>query len=540
MALVIMLVILVTGIAAVMAGSLNRVAINNARQEHTSLVLAQAKEALIGYAVTYGDTHPGEAHGYLPCPDMNGDAGGNPEGSSETCGGTDKNTMGRLPWRTLQLPTLRDSEGECLWYAVSGSYKNNPKSSVPMNWDNTGKLKLHAAEGGEISPDEIVAVIIAPGRALPDHIPSQDRHGTAAPVCGGNYTPAAYLDHDTVHALNNADISAGSFILPHEHRDAHGSVIAAVNDSFAYITRQEIWEAIQKRIVGEAKKCLDDYAAGSGGRYPWAVPLTRPTAYTPFILGEYAARFGRLPARPGVQMESSPAAITELQSGFAALWTALANFSRAKTAANLALMKSQATIAKTAAEKLANDYAGEPLHLPAGRLKEAASSATMSLVTSSSNAAIVAVQQSLAAAVQDFVEALPEQFAQASGMAQAWPASCELFSSVHWEHWKEHMFFHVAEGYEPGSAASCTACLSLEVDGHMLSGSGAFRAAIIASGKGSGTDRIASEPGSYLEADNLLPMSDAGKPYKTYRTSEANYRSINDVVRCLDGGEHCP
>ena len=229
----VMLVIMVMGAAAVLLGSFSSTALENVRQEKTSAALALAKDALIGYAVTYGDMHAGETYGHLPCPDMDGQAGGNPvEGTAETCGTKDANTMGRMPWRTLGLPAPRDGTGECLWYAVSGSYKNNPKTSSTMNWDNTGKLRVYSTDGNEIAPDEIVAVVIATGAVSPTNTPAQDRSGTNAPTCGGNYTHAAYLDNDTLHSINNADIATGKFILPHKHRDANGNPTVSVNDQF--------------------------------------------------------------------------------------------------------------------------------------------------------------------------------------------------------------------------------------------------------------------------------------------------------------------
>jgi hypothetical protein len=33
--------------------------------------------------------------------------------------------MGRLPRKTPGLDALKDGSGECLWYAVSGTYKNS-------------------------------------------------------------------------------------------------------------------------------------------------------------------------------------------------------------------------------------------------------------------------------------------------------------------------------------------------------------------------------------------------------------------------------
>jgi len=230
-ALMIMLVILVVGVAAILVNSLTAASIQTARQEQTSAVLAQAKAALIGYAVTYGDTHSGQVPGYLPCPDY---GGGNPEGSAEpVCGSQDVSVIGRLPWVTLDVSTLRDGDGECLWYAVSGTYKNNPKTGL-MNWDTNGQFQVYSADGTQLA-NQVVAVIFAPGAV----VSGQNRAGTVAPICGGNYTASNYLDNDTVHGINNSNVATGNFI--------QGSSTGNVNDQMVFITRQDIWNAIQKR-----------------------------------------------------------------------------------------------------------------------------------------------------------------------------------------------------------------------------------------------------------------------------------------------------
>lgn len=241
-ALLIMLVLLVVGIAAMLVNSLTSSSVKTARQATTAAALAQARDALIGYAITYGDTHSNQVHGYFPCPDI---SGGNPEGSAElSCSSQDVNMTGRLPWATLDLSTLRDGNGECLWYAVSGTYKNNPKTGL-MNWDTNGQLQAFSSAGTLLTPpdNQVVAVIFAPGAPLS----GQDRSGTSAPICGGNYTATNYLDNDTVHSINNADIATGKFIQPHEHRDVNGNIILTVNDQMIFITKQDIWNAIKKR-----------------------------------------------------------------------------------------------------------------------------------------------------------------------------------------------------------------------------------------------------------------------------------------------------
>lgn len=276
--LIIMLVIMIVGIAAVLVNSLTSSRVKTARQTATATALAQAKDALIGYAITYGDTHSGQVHGYLPCPD---NAGGNPEGSAEpSCGSQDVSIIGRLPWATLDLSALRDGDGECLWYAVSGTYKNNPKTGL-MNWDTNGQLQAFSSDGTLLS-NQVAAVIFAPGAAQT----GQDRSGTTAPVCGGNYTVANYLDNDTAHSINNADIATGKFIQPHEHRDVNGNIILTVNDQMIFITKQDIWNAIQKRtdfqntlklLTQRVAECLADYgnnnSPNDNNSLPWPAPL---------------------------------------------------------------------------------------------------------------------------------------------------------------------------------------------------------------------------------------------------------------------------
>lgn len=132
---------------------------------HSLEVLAQARSALIGYAISYEERHPGEGYGFLPCPDRGND-GSTPIGA---CGARGVAAIGRLPWRTLGLPDLRDGWGECLWYAVAGSVKHNPKP-LTLNWDSPGQFELLTADGDRLpvaaADGRALAVVFAPGRAL--------------------------------------------------------------------------------------------------------------------------------------------------------------------------------------------------------------------------------------------------------------------------------------------------------------------------------------------------------------------------------------
>lgn len=131
--------------------------------------LAEAREALIGRAKSqWCLLQTGNVVDHLPCPDT-----GTAEGeAAATCAGT---VVGRLPWKTLGLPALRDAAGECLWYERSA----------------TG------------------ARVIAPGVALP----GQSRDGTgAAPECGGSYDGTQYAEggNDIVLTIALADLAAPS------------------------------------------------------------------------------------------------------------------------------------------------------------------------------------------------------------------------------------------------------------------------------------------------------------------------------------------
>ena len=231
------------------AGNLTR---QNETGQRTADALAQAKEALVGYAANYPDEHPGRVFGYLPCPDRDGGAG---EGTADTaCGGTDVTVIGRLPWKTLELPPLRDGDGECLWYAVSGNFKNNPPTGL-MNWDTNGLITIMAPDGSNfvaggsggatIPTRRAAAVIFAPGAILP----GQDRSLSATnppTTCGGNYNAANYLDTDAASTINNATASsitpnALSRYIAALNSNRTAAATNSFNDRMAFITAADIF-----------------------------------------------------------------------------------------------------------------------------------------------------------------------------------------------------------------------------------------------------------------------------------------------------------
>jgi hypothetical protein len=293
--LILLAVISMAIIFALVAGmSKNAGELARARDQKTYAALAQAKAALIAYAVTYKDTHdnPGSSTyyvpGYLPCPDSGTSTS---EGvAASTCGSSLVSVMGRLPWKTLGLDAIKDGSGECLWYAVSGTYKNSPNAvsgsttnSNMMNWDTNGQFDVMDADGtsfltGSTSDTNAVAVIFAPGAVLS----AQSRTPAAGTTnCGGNYTASAYLDMDTASGINNSVVSgtanaSSKFIA--------GTASDTFNDKLVYITRADIWNAIKKRsdfnnyllaLTRHAAECTATYGQNNWNgswdvRLPWA------------------------------------------------------------------------------------------------------------------------------------------------------------------------------------------------------------------------------------------------------------------------------
>ena len=278
--------------------SLNSSSPRLARDQVTAAALAQAKEALIGYAITYGDTHS-NVSGFLPCPDQGQNNTEDGEANSEC--GVDINSIvavnvtaiGKFPWKTLKSSTLKDGNSECLWYAVSGNYKNNPNTEL-MNWDNNGLLQTLSPDGVTLLPgsstnNHPVAIIFAPGPTLA----TQSRNSLPkAASCGGNYTTSNYLDNDTIHNINNAVTSttanAVTQFISGQVKDLSGNEI--VNDRLLIITKEDLFNAIKKRsdfelfintMLSSTKACLTPTPPSS----PLISPVSLNFSNTPLTEG---------------------------------------------------------------------------------------------------------------------------------------------------------------------------------------------------------------------------------------------------------------
>lgn len=307
------------------------------RQRITERALAHAREALLGYAAERPiDAEVGP--GYLPCPDLDDNGW-----AEATCGSLtghlgQADRLGRLPWKTLGLPDLRDGHGERLWYAVSSKHKGllncaasrdcrdlTPVSGLgTITVRDTRGLPIHdgtfsdpasAADGGA------VAIVIAPGPPMMRADGHEQRRACTAGECdaAGRCTveppqraarcdPRNYLDvapaptggEDNAEFVDRNDAPARW-----RNRDGfiQGPIIDGegtprVNDRILAVGYADLMPRVMARVALEASQCLR-----------LSSPLPDPIP----ACGEFA---GRLDA------SGFPAATCNLKADEPAWWTA--------------------------------------------------------------------------------------------------------------------------------------------------------------------------------------------------------------------------
>lgn len=249
------LLLLVAGIGTLVFYMADPARLQRTADEKTGAALAQAKEALIGRYLN-DNNRPG----VLPCPDTNND--GNAEGLS---GNECPDYIGRLPWKTLGLPELRDGSGEVLWYALSRNFRNNA-AAEPINTDTKGTITVYSGATGTVMTNQAVAVIFAPGSV----VGSQNRLSSATAACTAP-TGTILLDRcaanylETADTTNNAVLPAGPYIA--------AQATTSFNDRLLVVTAADVMIPVEKRAAREILSLLQLYKTASAGScdcYPWA------------------------------------------------------------------------------------------------------------------------------------------------------------------------------------------------------------------------------------------------------------------------------
>ena len=315
------MVALAAALAAVFVASI--LTPTSSRDALSDRALAQAREALIAYAADRNIT-AWVGPGYLPCPDLDDDGWAEPTCGSQSGDGGQEQRLGRLPWKTLGLPDLRDGHGERLWYAVSSKHKGllncaQNRACLDMSPDAAlGTITVRDASGTIVHDGTSIdlyavdrtgaaAVVIAPGPPLQrlGAAGEQRRAGLDTRIA------ANYLDKapDRVGGEDNADFidrndAAG------RSRNTNGFIQGpvfegdrlVVNDRVAAIGYRDLMPRVMRRVALEVAQCLRFYASRpeNGGHYPRPSPACRqaltdsPTAWS----DARDALFGRIPDTP--------------------------------------------------------------------------------------------------------------------------------------------------------------------------------------------------------------------------------------------------
>ncbi len=454
-----------------------------ARDKATDRALAQAKEALLGYAAAYPEyqpkgspPRPAFVPGHLPCPDT-GSALGHEGSEAGTCGAKGVTVIGHFPWRSLGVPPPRDGSGECLWYAVSGQYKSNPKADL-LNPDIPGQFQILDQDGtriiaGATPQDRPVAVLFAPGPPLP----GQNRQHEGG-ECRLDYDARQFLD-----VLQGIDNSTPDPTPEGLTRLIAGTPGPFFNDRMVWISREELFERrVARRPVPQralfdtnyapagpvpaltqrVASCLARFGDSNGWkRLPWAAPLN-PGGSAPDVF-----RNDRLADQTGLAAGRPPFSVGRSQQ------------LRGATLASLG-----------------GCPAGNPTHSACRLLR-----------------------------TDNCPELLP---------VAGFPTPTDSPASVNsadgwWDKWKDHLFYLVAPGFTPAAlpAADCETDPSqcLRINGQ------AYAAVLIHAGpplagqvRDSNGDRI--NPANYLEGLNLAAIQGGSLQLEL---------AGNDQLVCLQG-----
>lgn len=503
-ALLVMLVILVLGALTLFVNTLNSAAIHQARQAQTEAALALAKDALIGRALS-NPNMPAS----LPCPDLVTHLAGNNmpnDGVADLFNGNDcPSYIGRFPWRTLGLGDVRDGWGERLWYVLSPNMRDD-ESAKPLNSDTAGQLSLQ----GDPSQAHLLAMVFSANVPLDGQARSSTNENSVV-----HYLEGENSNGDTVFSRL---ASSTEF-----------------NDVSISLSADQLFPLVEKRVLREVRVCLDDYAAVSGGKYPWASPVSDTTHYW----GAWQTYFGRIPVQPNILLGAVDASTGQFIEALVSVQVALNHY----IAANNGNTRPALSLAATQL-KLMAQAASDPVSATAISAALSAADLATNLSQKASSAGAAVIQAGING-VQNQINSVRDEL-RVSGlidpnMALAWTARCTAFSAGYWESWKNLLFYQIAVGYEPGGSGDCgTTCLAITGSGHAVAGSTHYRAVVVNAGRAlAGQVRSANAVSVYLETTNVHTTADT-LTFVTYRPDDvANAALNNDLVFCLDGRQFC-
>lgn len=226
---IVLIAVICTVAATWFVTSLGTNTLRNERERKTTTALAQAKQALIGRGAI-----DASVPGSLPCPDLKTNIAGSNipnDGIADLFAGIHcPSYIGRLPWRTLGLPDLRDADGERLWYALSPNFRDY-SSHVLINDTATGTLSV----SGATDVTNVVAIVFSPGAAL-----------------GGQVRSSGANQNNVANYLEGANAAGASAFIAQGASDNF-------NDKLATIAVPDIMAFVEKRVASEITVSLNRY-----------------------------------------------------------------------------------------------------------------------------------------------------------------------------------------------------------------------------------------------------------------------------------------
>lgn len=489
--LLIMLIIMVVGIAAVLVSSLNSSGIKNARQNNSMAALMQAKEALIGRAAS--DTN---RPGSLPCPDaLTNNPGTNipNDGIADFLVGSEcPSYVGRLPWKTLGLPDLRDGSGAPIWFALSRNFRDD--NSNPINSETLGTLTI----SGNQTINNVAAIIFTPG----------------APLCTQSRTENAALNQ-YLEAMPN--VTATNATISNASNDCANT---PYNDQHLTITATQLIQPIEMRIGREVKACLDSYAAANGDKYPWASDSTNLS----FSYSKSNTLFGKVPKH-----QAPDSRVLDMLNSINALQVAVTNC--ANGVGNQLTLESRGSTLKNDAKDVRDNQPTTPpipttVTSPARNAGDKAKQRDVTCSDIEDDPTGNSIQTNLSAAIVA-LDSLDSTF--------PWHVSCTLFSSAngYWPQWQNQVFYQVDDRYKPGGASGTPSIT--------INGVGNNRAVVVVarSTLNGQTRNPSTAPTGYLESDNVHTSNNPNSNFIFNRPGDAGFSNVNDLVLCLDGRNKC-
>jgi hypothetical protein len=206
----------------------------------------------------------------LPCPDRDGDGAADTAPNTGSCGTTRQPAIGLLPWKTLGLPPLRDADGECLWYAVSGDFKDaaDPAATTPVNADTDGVITVRNENGNSLAT-QLVAVVFAPGAKLRSQVRTDPTTLSADKPCA---TPSGGAAADVAGYLDSGEIDARAVppTVAFQQLTVAVDKQSLVNDRIAWVTADEFAVTATQRNAEVLKQALITASAAVDQRMPFA------------------------------------------------------------------------------------------------------------------------------------------------------------------------------------------------------------------------------------------------------------------------------